>query len=305
MLPTSFNHIRLPNVWGTLAFLAAWVTPFRLVFRVRSRTGLSFYVHHRDAIGRHIAKYGMHEPLVTQWIADYLDSAKEALVVDVGANLGWHAMHAARHPNVATVVAFEPDPFNAWLLERNMIENDVENLILDVRCVGAAPSVVKLYRYKSSNAGRHSVAADHGYGARSVPMTDLDGALAALGLGERRVALIKIDVEGYEPAVIAGARRTLERTDALILEHSPDWSRRGGLPAEKGLHTLAQMGFAPYALLAGGGLARTNIDALLRFEGSLDVVFMRTGPLSMAAAGGRELEAPDLQAIAERNKLVK
>ena len=62
-------------------------------------------------------------------------------------------------------------------------------------------------------------------------MVDLDSALDALGLGERRVLVLKIDVEGYEPAVIEGAARTLARADAVVLEYSPDLGEGGGLSA--------------------------------------------------------------------------
>jgi FkbM family methyltransferase len=303
----ALSRVRIPRLWGTLTFLAAWLLPVLPAFSVRARTNASFFVHRRDAIGRHIAKYGMHEPLVTRWIAEYLDGRTDALVVDVGANLGWHAVHAALHHQVATVVAFEPDPFNAWLLERNKMANGVDNLILDSRCVGAAPGVAKLYRYKSSNGGRHSVAVDHGFGVSLVPMTDLDSALDSLGMADRSIALVKIDVEGYEPSVIAGASRALERADAVILEHSPDWSRGGGLPVEDSLRALAATGFVPHVLLEGGGLARTNFEALLGFEGSLDVVCLRISRLGAAASQVKETadNVVLLQAIAERNKHLK
>jgi FkbM family methyltransferase len=119
-------------------------------------------------------------------MAEFLSAAPRGIAIDIGANLGWHAVHAARHPNVETLVAFEPDPFNAWLLERNLAENGIENVIVENRAVGAAPGVAKLHRYKGANYGRHSIAADHGYGSRSVPVTDLDGLeSAAEGLVER------------------------------------------------------------------------------------------------------------------------
>ena len=51
-------------------------------------------MHYRDTIGRHIAKYGTHEPLVTRWLSDYLAAAKPGIAIDVGANLGWHAVHS-------------------------------------------------------------------------------------------------------------------------------------------------------------------------------------------------------------------
>jgi hypothetical protein len=128
--------LALPRPVGTLRFLAAWLVPWRPAFRVRApRSRLVFHVHHRDTIGRHIAKYGTHEPLVTRWIGGYLAGAPPGIVIDVGANLGWHALHAAQHRNVPTVVAFEPDPFNAWLLDRSLSDNGIEKVIVDTRAV--------------------------------------------------------------------------------------------------------------------------------------------------------------------------
>ena len=183
-------------------------------------------------------------------------------------------------------MAFEPDPFNAWLLDRNLSENAIDNVIVDSRAVGAAPGLARLYRYKSANFGRHSLAADHGHGSRSVPVTDLDGALANLGLGDRPVALIKIDVEGYEPAVIAGAARTLERTDALILEYSPELSESGGLSARDMMARLQSLGFTPFVLLATGGTVRTNLDELREpdRQPGRDLRAHRSSPGPVAAA---------------------
>ena len=43
-------------------FLLAWLMPWRPAFRTRAKQSkLSFFVHRRDIIGRHIAKYGSHE----------------------------------------------------------------------------------------------------------------------------------------------------------------------------------------------------------------------------------------------------
>ena len=299
------DHLTLPRPLGTLTFLSAWLTPWRPAFRIRAaESGLAFFAHYRDALGRHIAKYGTHEPLVTRWIAEHLGIARRGIVIDVGANLGWHALHAARHPNVDTVVAFEPDPFNAWLLERNLSENGIGNVVVDSRAVGATPGLAKLYRYKSTNFGRHSLAADHGRGSRSVPLTDLDVALANLGFADRPVSLIKIDVEGYEPAVIAGAKQTLERTDALILEYSPELSQSGGLSAHDMATRLQALGFTPFALHSTGGTIRINLDELRSLSGSLDVIWVRTERLPELSRGMNERErgSLSLQEIANQNK---
>lgn len=300
--------LALPRPVGTLRFLAAWLVPWRPSFRVHAvNSKLSFFVNHRDAIGRHIAKYGLHEPLLTQWIWEYLNASGQCVVVDVGANLGWHALHAACHHNVDTVIAFEPDPFNAWLLERNRVLNGIQNIILDCRAISAAPGVAPLYCYSHSNAGRHSMAVNHGLGSRQVPTTSLDNALNELGFGSRAIAMIKIDAEGFEPAVIAGARQTLDRTNVVVLEYSPDWSGAGGLSVKEMLVSLQSRGFKPFALHHSGGIVRTTYDALEEFMGTLDIIFVRTERIAELARGlnERQGESQSLQTTAEQNKWVK
>lgn len=305
-MPSS-SHFTLPRPLGTLGFIAAWLVPWRPAFRTTAaRSKLAFYAHHRDAIGRHIAKYGSHEPLVTRWMAEFLSAAHRGLVIDIGANLGWHALHAAHHPRVEAVVAFEPDPFNAWLLERNLAENHIGKVIVESRAVGAAPGTAQLHRYGRNNFGRHSLAADHGQGSRTVPVTDLDGALMALGLGERPIALIKIDVEGYEPAVIEGASRTLQRADGLVLEYSPDLSAAGGLSTTTMMARLKASGFSPFVLWPKGGTVRIETSELDGFAGSLDVIWARTARLDALSKGMNERNrgGASLAAIAEANKRI-
>jgi FkbM family methyltransferase len=291
-----------------LAFLMAWLTPWRSAYRIRAaHSGLKFFVHRRDTIGRHIAKYGSHEPLLTKWLADYLGAAPPGIVVDVGANVGWHALHAAQYRNVEAVVAFEPDPFNAWLLDRNLSANGIGKVIVNACAVGAQAGSARLFRYKSSNLGRHSIVADHGYGYRTVPVTDLDSALSDLGFGDRPVVVIKIDVEGYEPAVIAGARRTLARTEAVVVEFSPGLSRAGGLSTDDLLTRLHHAGFTPFALRSDGGTIRLNLNDLRGFLGTLDVIWTRTDRWTPAVARAmkeRDRGALTLNAVAEQNSQI-
>jgi len=276
---------RIPRPLGTLAFLSAWLVPWRPAFRVRAaQSKLTFLVHRRDLAGRHIAKYGIYEPVLTRWISNYLAASPPGIFVDVGANLGWHVVHAARHKAVETAVAFEPDPFNAWLLDRNLSLNAVDNVVVGSCAIGGRRGLIRLHKYKASNRGRHSVLTDYGYGSRLVPITDLDTALDNLGLADRRVLIVKIDVEGYEPEVVAGARRTLARADIVIIEFSPGLSRAGGLSTEPMLDQLYAAGLAPFRLesrewAAGEKPARP-------FEGQMDLIWTRNGGEGLAATSG-------------------
>ncbi len=279
---------RLPNSAGTLAYVMAWLLPWRSVYRVRAQQSrLAFFVNRSDVIGRHIAKYGWHEPELTAWIGGRLAAAPTGLFIDVGANMGWHALHAAQQPSVEAVVAFEPDAFNAWLLDRNLTENRIEKVIVSACAVGARRGVARLNRYKAANFGRHSLITDHGYGSRTVPLVDLDGALDDLGFGARPVTILKIDVEGYEPAVIAGASRTLALAGVVILEYSPELSCAGSLSADDMVEHLIRSGLAPHRLQADGRLAPIEPDALKSLGGVTDLIWLREDgrPLSRAGAG--------------------
>jgi FkbM family methyltransferase len=176
---------------------------------------------------------------------------------------------------VETVVAFEPDPFNAWLLDCNLTENGIGNAIVSNAAVGAQSGNIRLNRYKSSNYGRHSLLTDHGYGSRMVPIVALDNALNQLGLAERAVTVLKVDVEGYEPAVIAGASKTLERTAAVIMEYSPDLSSAGGFSAHDMIDRLLAAGFLPFELDKEGRAVPISVEKLQPFTGQMDLVMIR------------------------------
>jgi FkbM family methyltransferase len=259
----------------TLNFFTALMLPFRNVFRTYAdQSGYRFDVQPRDVIGRHIAKYGAHEPELTGWIDDLLSRAEPGIVIDVGANIGWHAIHAARHDNVSTIVAFEPDSLNAWLLERNLALNAVEKVIAIAAAVGASTGMVRFNRYKGSNNGKHSVAIDHGVSSRRVPLTSIDATLTALHLQREPIALIKIDVEGYEPAVIEGASDALLRTEVVLTEFSPDLSSAGGLSLAAMIDRLVALRFQPF-LLRDGRLNEVAVDALKAQREQIDVIWMK------------------------------
>lgn len=274
--------IRRPRAIGMAKFLAAAVMPWRPALRVRAKESkLTFYAHWRDVIGRHIAKYGEHEPQLTRFIAGYLAAARSpGLFVDVGANIGWHTVHAAQYPTVEAVVAFEPDAFNAWLLDRNLTANNIGKAVVNACAVGAARGIAQLHRYRSTNYGRHSLLTDYGHGSRQVPVTDLDSALDALGLGDKPVLVLKIDVEGYEPAVIAGAARTLARTQVVLLEYSPGLSGAGGLSTDAMAELMVASGFAPHRLAADGKLMPASLADLRSVQGQTDLIWTRQGALA-------------------------
>jgi FkbM family methyltransferase len=130
----------------------------------------------------------------------------DGLFLDVGANVGNHALFAAGVCG-ARVIAWEPAEALARHCRDNLALNGLSARV-EVRTEGLAeaPSRARLVPGPAGNAGMTRLAAGDG----AVTVDSLDAALAAMG-DTAAPAAIKVDVEGMEAAVLRGARATLRR----------------------------------------------------------------------------------------------
>jgi FkbM family methyltransferase len=232
---------------GSLKYLLARMNPFaEQAWAIHRASGLRFRVNLRDVVGRTILRRTAYEPGLTAWLLAGFEQGAGGLFVDVGANIGWFSLQAARSGKVTRVLAIEPDAGNHGLLQANIQRNRLGARVDAVACAaGAEPGLARLHQYKASNRGRHSLLVQHGHGSSWVPVEPLDVLLERLGLGDAPIAAIKIDVEGYEPWVLVGAARALTRAEALLVELSPEMSRAGGLELSGMLDDIAKAGFVP------------------------------------------------------------
>jgi len=234
---------------GTLSYLWQRLLPFRLPLGRHRASGLRFRFRPRDVVGRHILRYQDYEPAITARLLQHLHACRApGLFVDVGANIGWFALNAARCASVTQVLAFEPDPGNHALLCENLEANALVGRVLPIACaLGAARGMALLHRYRGTNPGRHSLLQDHGNGRSLVAVEALDAVLAHLGVADAPIHALKLDVEGYEPAVLAGARGALARAAMVVIELSRALSEAGGLDFDGMLSQLAQARLTPCA----------------------------------------------------------
>ena len=147
---------------------------------------------------------------------------RNGLILDVGANIGdWTAAVLATEPSVA-VIAVEPGDDPRAILERRFADD--KRVTINPCAVGDVAGSREFYVTEHShNASlqRPRVEMDSlypGRGWRTTSIVNVDVTTVDDICDGRDVALLKIDVQGAEREVLAGASDTLTRTSSVLLE---------------------------------------------------------------------------------------
>ncbi len=149
---------------------------------------------------------------------------RDALCLDVGANIGLVSIMLALCCPDGEVHSFEGSPKNARRLNRNLALNGIENCFVTEAAVGAREGRTR-FRETPFAAGSHVAPGDPDTDLPAtvivVPTVTIDGyCRERLG---RRIDFMKLDVEGSEPAVLAGARDTIARDRCPIYMEFNSW----------------------------------------------------------------------------------
>jgi len=136
------------------------------------------------------------------------------IFLDVGSSLGLYAVclgdKVRRHGGA--IISIEPVPFNMLRQKENVKLNKLEDLVTFFEVgLGSGEARVKIITDPDS-ADNNAIISDNGN--FEIQVVTLD-SLAAEQL-RHRIGLMKIDVEGYEPMVIEGARNTIIRDRPII-----------------------------------------------------------------------------------------
>jgi len=135
------------------------------------------------------------------------------VAVDVGAHVGFWSYYLALA--FQSVHAFEPADLFAFCFEHNV---RAKNVALHRVALGEEEASVQIETVADNTGATHVVPAAQG----SVRMRRLDDYRL------ENVDLIKVDVEGYERHVLAGARETLGRCKPVVIVEQKDFASRYG-----------------------------------------------------------------------------
>lgn len=170
--------------------------------------------------------------------------------LDIGSSLGLYPVSLGREVEAqgGSIISIEPVPLNVNRQRHNLRLNDIESLVTLLPIgLGAANGEVRMCLDQSGADNNAIVTTD---GELVVPIRPLDDVIAELGWPD--ITLIKMDVEGYEPEVIAGGRETIRRTLPVIFaEFNRERMRINGTTMDESWQFLMSCGYTCYRLHAG------------------------------------------------------
>ncbi|MDA1052534.1 MAG: FkbM family methyltransferase [Planctomycetota bacterium] len=158
---------------------------------------------------------GTYEPWKTRVLQSILAAGRT--FVDIGTNKGYFALLAAKLlRGTGRVLAFEPEPNNCRCIRHSVEANGYANVTLFELALSDQAGAATLHLGEKS--GWHTLLPglpQRQQGTIDVQRRRLDAVFEESGI--ERADVIKIDVEGAELQVLAGARGTLTRNERVVL----------------------------------------------------------------------------------------
>lgn len=181
------------------------------VFRLNN---IKFYVpnYPLDTIQRLIVdKSRFYEHDVLKELDNYIP--EDAVICDIGANIGNHSLYWASNMKVKQIYAFEPVDTTYKILKTNIKINNLENIIKPFN-IGLSDEkgygVINIY--SNDNIGGTHIKKSDNLNGEKLNIDKLDN----IEISEEKIDFIKIDVEGHELFTLKGAEQTINKYKPLI-----------------------------------------------------------------------------------------
>jgi FkbM family methyltransferase len=210
----------------------------KLLNRNQKKGLMHFWTMPYDSICQAIILNGFYEHELLQGMCE-LVKEKKGIALDIGANIGNHSLFFAKQFDA--VISFEPVPNNCLLLKANIFLNQVKNITVIEKALSNTQVKMGVDRENSRNTNNVIFQLDvNEKNVMNQIVVDVvvgDEELEKLNLSQN-VTMIKIDVEGHEPFVVEGLRKTITMHQPIVYWES--FSKEG---AEKTKALLNGMGY--------------------------------------------------------------
>lgn len=165
--------------------------------------------------------------------------------IDIGANKGDFSLAAAKIVGDKGIVfSFEPEPENYGWIEKSIYLNGYKNIFLHQIALSSKNGSAPFYLGKKT--GWHTLLPDQKRRSKkviNVQIRTLDGLFKEISFN-KKINMIKIDVEGSEMMVLQGAEEILKANKDIVL--LVDIHPRMGVIAEEVCRFLISLGFSVF-----------------------------------------------------------
>lgn len=213
----------MPRPETTLDTVRDWWSAHAEVLGWRARVGWLLHIWKAIVLREH----GGWRNALAPWVEG------DGVIVDVGAHGGQTTAAFAAIVPAGEVISFEPSCYTFSVLERALAFRRIGNATPVRLALSDAPGTMTLHTPVKANghvgyglASLEPTGRFQAYVTETIPVTTLDLFLA--DRPGKRIDLIKIDVEGAEHRVLAGARRTIEVFRPLLLVEIIEADSPGG-----------------------------------------------------------------------------
>ncbi len=141
----------------------------------------------------------------------YLTLPEDAIVVDIGANIGDFTMQSARLCPQGRVIAVEPVSEHVRMIAVQTLLNSVENVTCFHAALGGSEGEVDIHIDGAQSSAHRS-----GRRAERVRLTTLSKLMREVGID--RITLLKLDCEGAEWDILAAAEEVLPQVEQICME---------------------------------------------------------------------------------------
>jgi FkbM family methyltransferase len=235
--------------------------------------------HRRNGIS---AEY---EPLQPYFLLALIEQAECRTFADVGANIGAYSVLASQAASIEHLVAFEANPAAAGEVRRNFALNGIRGIVREV-AVSTEPGTVTfgtVSRFAGNSAVVETSAGQAFHKTTPVEAVTLDSELS----GYPQPIAIKIDVEGHERNVLAGAKNVLASARSIIQVEDYAGTIADAFP--EGYRILTRIGpdwyFTNIPDIDPAGIYERAATALIEANHENKAIILRKGDFGIEISG--------------------
>lgn len=183
--------------------------------------GLKYKGNTHNHIDRYVYYFGAYERGMLHFIEETLKKSEEKIFLDIGANIGHHTLYASKFAR--EVFSFEPYQKVRNRIEEKLQKNGIKNVTILPFALGEKEEESIFFEPSDANTGTGSFVEGfmEANEDKGLKLKIRKGEEVIQELGIKKISLIKMDTEGFEPAVLQGLLPILrEMKPTIIMEFS-------------------------------------------------------------------------------------